>query len=138
MTKIPIKVRKEIANDPTYRVCKLEGHHGHICGGRITMEHAIIYAGRQIQEKWAIVSICARGQEVDQFQDAHTMNKELNQWVAFNQATDEELQAFKKASIPYISQRERLNRKYGIWKLPGAKTLWPESDINYAIIGLNI
>lgn len=111
MTPIPAKIRKQIVNDPRYRFCALEGVEGHVCGGRITMEHAFIYAGKQIQQKWAIVPICAAGQEVDQFQDAHTMNKEMNQWVALNQATTEELLEFRRAD--YIGLKARLNQKYG-------------------------
>lgn len=132
MTKMPQKLRKEIAADPQYKFCALVGHHDHVCGGRITMEHAMIYAGRQIQEKWAIVAVCAAGQEVDEFQDAHTMNKELNQWVALNQATDEELSHFKRA--PYIMIRHQLNKKYG----PYTRSFLPEleeSRIDYSIIG---
>lgn len=129
-----MKVRKEIDADPLYRHCALEGLHGHTCGGRITMEHALIYAGKQIQEKWAIVPVCAAGQEVDQYQDAHTMNKELNKWVAFNQATDAELIAFPKAFPTYIEQKVRLNRKYGVWK-PRKKVV-EESEINYQLIGV--
>lgn len=113
MTKIPQKVRKEIDADPRYKVCALYGQETHICGGRITMEHAFIYAGQQVQQKWAIVPVCARGQEVDHYQDAHTMNKELNQWVALNQATVEELSHFKRVS--YLMIRHQLNKKYGVY-----------------------
>ncbi len=136
MTKIPQKVRKEIAADLTYKVCKLAGYHGHICGGRITMEHALIYAGRQIQEKWAIVSICAAGQEVDQYQDAHTMNKELNQWVALNQATMDDLGRFSRA--PYVMLRHTLNKKYGVWVPPTVPKVdeVDEVGIDYSLIGL--
>lgn len=136
MGKIPLKVRAEIDADPTYKVCALKGLHGHICGGRITMEHALIYAGRQIQEKWAIVPICARGQEVDHYQDAHTMVKELNQWVAFNQATEDNFKPFYKAFPSYLSQRERLNRKYGVWKPAPVQKIQSitESGINYSLL----
>lgn len=132
MTPIPQKVRREIENDPGYRVCKLKGLHGHVCGGRITMEHALIYAGHQIQEKWAIVSLCARGHEVDQFQDSHTMNKELNVWVALNQATGDDLMRFPRA--PYLLLREHLNIKYGY---PGMqKPVQSETGIDYSLVGL--
>ncbi len=141
MTKMPLKLRKEIAADPTYRVCKLAGFPGHVCGGRITMEHAIIYAGRQVQEKWAIVSICAAGQEVDQYQDAHTMNKELNVWVALNQATQEELVKYPRAEVNWLFTRDRLNKEYGVWRFQGNKNLFPqhsfpEPKIDYSLIGL--
>lgn len=128
MTKIPTRVRVQIENDPNYKVCALIGHHGHVCGGRVTMEHALIYAGKQIQEKWAIVPICAKGQEVDQYQDAHTMNKDLNKWVALNQGSDDDFKMFPKAFPPYRQQREILNKKYGIW------SRYQDNQINYNLI----
>lgn len=92
----------------------LHGQKDHYCDGRITLEHALTFAGKQIQLKWAILAICARGHEVDQFQDAHTMVKEMHVWVALNRATDEDLRIISKAE-DYIRTRERLNRKYGSW-----------------------
>lgn len=130
MTKIPQNVRKEIQNDLSYRVCALKGLHGHICGGRITMEHALIYAGRQIQKKWAIIPVCAAGQEVDHYQDAHTMNKELNVWIALNFASDIDLAEFPRAN--YSILRDRLNKKYGVYiKIVPSHI---ESEINYDLI----
>lgn len=76
------------------------------------MEHALIHAGRQVDEKFAIISVCAAGQEVDQYQDAHTMDKNLNIWVALNRATDEELRSISKV-IDYKYKKELLNKIYG-------------------------
>lgn len=115
MIPIPMKIRREISIDPLYKTCALFGQEGHECGGRITFEHAIMFSGKRYQTKWAIIPLCARGHEVDQFQDAHTMNKELNIWVALNNATDEELRAISKAK-DYIFERDRLNKKYGEYK----------------------
>lgn len=129
---MPLKVRKEIDNDPRYRECALIDVPGHTCGGRVTMEHALIYAGKQIQEKWAIVPVCAAGQEVDAFQDAHTMKKDMNVWVALNQATDEELAAYPRAFPPYLIQRTRLNKKYGVYMVGAPRE---NEEINYGIIG---
>lgn len=97
---------------PSYKVCMLRAYPGHVCGGRITLEHAMIHAGRQVNEEWAIIACCARGQEVDFYQDAHTMDKNLNKWVALNRATDDELRAMSKA-IDLIRERDRLNGIYG-------------------------
>ncbi len=98
------------------------------------MEHAIIHAGRQVDAMWAIISVCARGQEVDFFQDAHTMDKRLNKWVALNRATDDELRAFSKA-IDYLRERERLNTIYG----PYVQACAPEiAGINYPDFTINI
>ncbi len=98
--------------DPGYTVCMLRAYPMHICGGRLTREHALINAGRQVDEKFAIISCCARGQEVDEYQDAGTMDKHLNQWVALNRATAVELFKLSKA-VDYLRERERLNKIYG-------------------------
>lgn len=113
MTPIPPKLRKIIDADPFYKTCALYGQKDHVCGGRITMEHTHIYAGKQIQELWAIIPICARGQEVDEYQDAHTMNKQMNKWVALNRASDADLSRFYKASPSYARERDRLNKLFG-------------------------
>ena len=55
MRPIPIKLRNEMASDPYYSRC---ARFGADCSGRITWEHAILYAGRQIQEKFAIIPLC--------------------------------------------------------------------------------
>lgn len=112
MRVISPRVRKQIDADPEYGACMLRAHPAHVCGGRITMEHALIHAGRQVDEKFAIIACCARGQEVDQFQDAHTMNKDMNRWVALNRATTEELASISKA-INYFRELARLNLIFG-------------------------
>ena len=77
----------------------------------MTWEHAIIYAGRQLDEAWAIVILCEYHHAVNNFQDGGDLQKEKNVWLAINQATDEELRAVSK-SIDYIVLKERLNDKY--------------------------
>lgn len=115
MNNVPPRLRKQLAADPEYARCALAGHPDHECGGRVTWEHAIIVAGKQVQERWAIVPVCAAGQEVDDYQDAHTMDKDMNKWVALNRATDDELEAISRA-IPYIRERARLNSSYGPYR----------------------
>lgn len=112
MNHIPTKLKKEILANPEYKTCMLKAWPGHICGGRITLEHALIYAGRQVQARFAIIAACARGHEVDQYQDAHTMDKELNHWVALNRATDQELESISKA-FDWKRERQRLNGLFG-------------------------
>lgn len=106
-----------MAVDPLYKICAFSTVPGHVCGGRVTWEHALTFSGRKIQIPWAIIPICARAHEVDEFQDAHTMNKEMNVWVALNRATDDELRAVSK-STDYIRERDRLNRIYGVYTPP--------------------
>lgn len=109
------ELREELAQDPEYSRCSLQGHGE--CGGRITREHALIHAGKKIQERWAIIPLCAKHHNVDEYQDDKTMVKEMNVWVALNRATDEELFRYSKA-VNYIFVRERLNKKYGVYNPP--------------------
>jgi len=114
MAPIPLKLRKEMSVDPFYSVCALAGHHGHICGGKITWEHAITYASRQLQQKWAIVPICERGHGLGKFMDTGSLKKDLNVWIALNRATEEELLEISKAGDAK-KRRDHLNQRYGIW-----------------------
>lgn len=117
MRKIPIKMLKEMLSDPVYSVCARKDDPEHQCEGRITLEHALIYAGKQINAKWAIVPLCAKAHSVDQFQDGGDLDKDRNVWIALNRATNEELIAVSKA-INYLSVRDRLNKRYGRWTQP--------------------
>lgn len=82
------------------------------CAGRITWEHAIIFAGRQLDKAWSIVKLCERHHEVNSYQDNGDLQKEKNVWIALNQATDLELKEVSKA-IDYGKMKSRLNAKYG-------------------------
>jgi len=106
---IPKSLLKEILADPYYKKCirKKEGK----CKGRTTLEHTTIYEGNQIQEKWAIVPLCAFHHGVDVYQDKGDLKKELGQWIALTRATDEELERISKA-IDYKARRNYLNDKY--------------------------
>ena len=117
MNNIPQKLRITLAADPEYKVCAKSGFPGHICDGRITWEHAVIYAGKQVQARWAIIPICALAHSVDWHQNNGDLNKEVNLWIALNRASDEELDAYSKV-IPYRAYRTRLNEKFGPWKNP--------------------
>lgn len=116
MRKIPETLKQDILADRFYERCALR-HTPHCCGcaGRVTWEHAIIYAGRQLNEKWAIVPLCERCHGVNSYQDVTAVNKELSVWVALNMATDAELLAVSKATN-YLRERDRLNNKYGTYR----------------------
>lgn len=85
------------------------------CRGRMTKEHAIIYASRQLQEEWAILDICAYHHSVDEFQDGPGLDKERNLWIALNRAPEERLINLSKG-VDQVVLRNRLNEKYGIYK----------------------
>lgn len=110
MRAIPATLRNEMESDPYYKRCCME-FRGE-CEGRITWEHALIFAGKQINEKWAIIPLCEFHHAVGQFQDAGDLKKEMNVWVALNRAIESELLAYSKA-IDYVKLKRRLNEKYG-------------------------
>lgn len=93
MRPIPPKLRKQLAEDPKMKVC---ARNGWDCAGRITWEHAFIYAGRQINEAWAIVPLC------EYHHLGKGLNKKLNRQIAISQATPEDLQKYPKKDWNYV------------------------------------
>src|SRR5215510_1054527 len=70
-------LREELANDNYYCHCARQSED---CSGRITWDHAIIHAGRQINEKWAIIPLC-------EFHHlGYGLNKQINQCIALLRA----------------------------------------------------
>lgn len=112
---IPKKQREDMSRDPWYRICALGHVEGHECGGKITWEHCIIFQGKKLQERWAIIPLCERGHAVNNYQDAGTMDKQMNIWVALNMATDEELIEISKVE-QYLHTRDYLNTIYGPYR----------------------
>jgi len=107
MRPIPPTLKKEMEADPYYKICARRKDGG--CAGRVTWEHTIIYAGKQLNEKWAIIPLCERHHAVDNYQDNGILDKNENIRIALNRATDIELKAISKAQ-DYIAIRDRLNK----------------------------
>jgi len=87
MRPIPKKLKDEISSDPYYLKCARSGSD---CRGRITWEHAFIYSGRQINEKWAIIPLCVYHHLGD------GLNKRINEKIAVNRATEEDLKKYPR------------------------------------------
>lgn len=101
-----------MAADPYYKTCaRKDTFEDHECQGRITWEHVIIHAGKQLQAKWAIIPICEWAHSVGAHQDGGDLDKEKNQYIAINRATDEELEAVSGA-MDYQRLKKYLNKKY--------------------------
>lgn len=111
MRRISDKVKQKILQDKFYTKC---ARHGSECKGRITWEHTLIYAGKQIDEVWAIIPLCEYHHAVNTYQDSGDLRKEVNVWIALNRATDDDLIKYSKA-VDYIKKREDLNKKYGTY-----------------------
>jgi hypothetical protein len=101
MRPIPPQLRKQMADDEYYKECCLGGS----CDGKVEWHHNLIYAGRQVNEKFCILPLC------EFHHDNIAWFKELVDWHMLNRATDEELKAYSKA-VDYIAMRERLNKKF--------------------------
>lgn len=102
-TPIPIKMRREMAEMPYYRLCALRSEHD--CEGRITWEHAMTHGSKKVQEIWAIIPLC---------EWSHLgpgLNKEKNQWIALSRATDEDIEKYPRTD--WIQKRRYLVDKYG-------------------------
>jgi hypothetical protein len=101
MRPIPKQLRDEMADDPFYKQCCL----GDNCYGKIEFHHNLIYAGRQVNEKWAILPLCKF------HHDNIAWVRRRVDHIMLNRATDGELRAYSKA-IDYVALRERLNKEH--------------------------
>ena len=111
MHAIPQPLRETMSTDPYYTKCaRFELLHDHVClpdpltRKLIEWEHVFIYAGKQIQEWWAIIPICYLVHRGGQ------LNKEINEWIALNRATPEDLALYPKRD--WIQRLKYLNAKY--------------------------
>lgn len=116
MNKVPQKLRKKWAIEDLLGMVRecMRSEEGD-CAGRVTKEHAIIFAGKQLQEEWAILDICEYHHGVNNFQDRGNLNKEKHVWIALNRAPEERLLELSK-SVDQVALRNRLNAKYGIYQ----------------------
>lgn len=83
----------------------------HECAGRSTMEHAMKYAGRQVNEAWAIIRLCARAHNVDQWQTSGgILDKRKNEYLALTHATEADLSRFPRSGWKQL--KLHLGREY--------------------------
>lgn len=118
---IPKKMREEMANDVYYCQCaRYDALHDHECmadpmtGKLIEWEHALTYRGSKLNEIFAIVPICWWAHR------GPGMVKEINEWLALNRISDEELEA-KYQRTNWVQKKRYLNSKYGIPNLSTTK-----------------
>jgi len=97
---IPLKLRKQISEDPFMKVCIHKMYRGEVGTGELQWEHALLYGGKQIQESWAIVP-CRKSFNVD----ATGKTKRFNQYIALLRATDEDLSKYPKKDWKQLKRR---------------------------------
>lgn len=102
MRKIPEKLRMEMANDPFYKACAVTGR----TDQKIDWHHNLIYAGRQVNEKWCIIPLSK------DVHDKIEIWKDHVDRIMLNRATDQELERYSKV-IDLKAKRDRLNKIYG-------------------------
>jgi len=85
MRPISQRVKKILEQEPN--ICARRNAD---CQGRITWEHAFIYAGKQVDEPWAIIKICWYHHL------GAGLNKRENQRIAIKQATLEDLAKYPR------------------------------------------
>jgi hypothetical protein len=110
MNNIPKKLRDEMAADPFYTRCCITGELG-TRSNPIQWHHNLIFAGKQVQEKFCILPI--RKSIHDQVH--HELIRDRLNWVMLNRATYEELERYRKV-LNYIEMLEHLNGCLGVWK----------------------
>lgn len=86
MRPIPPKLREKIAADPWMKKCIYVG-----CSGKPEWEHAMIYAGKQVNEAWAILPVCEYHHRGD------GLDKRFNEYVALSRATAADLARYARA-----------------------------------------
>ena len=109
MIAIPLKLRKEMSEDPYYYRCAREDG---TCKGRITWEHALLYANKRVQEKFAIIPICEYHHGLGKYWNKEGFNKEINELIALSRATEEDFNKYPKAKERWKQQLKYLKNKY--------------------------
>ena len=106
MRPIPLKIRKQLAEDPNMKVCiyTSEDAPNHDCGGRITFEHAIVYSGRQVTDAWATVPCC------ENHNSGRAMVKTYNRLRALEKATPEDLAKYPR--VDWEQEKRFLKSKF--------------------------
>lgn len=96
MRPISQKFRKQFDTTPYFKVCARKNG---TCDGRITIEHAFIYAGRQIDELWNFVPLCWHHHL------GAGLDKKINECLALKRATSEDLIKYPRKNWAIISKQ---------------------------------
>ena len=108
---MPPDLRADLSDDPEYQKCARLGPD---CDGRITWEHAITYAGRQVQKRWAILPLCEFHHSVNKHQDGGNLNKEINRLLCYRRGRISEWRRdYPKAVDAWVKEWKYLEQKYG-------------------------
>lgn len=101
MPNIPLKHRNIINEDSYYRTCARRGSD---CDGRMTIEEAFCYAGKQVKEMWNYIPLCEYHHGLGKYlNNGGGLDKKINQEIALSRATIFEI----KSNYPRLLWRKR-------------------------------
>jgi len=109
MRKISKRVRDRILGSEFYDTCCRKDERD--CDGGITWEHALIYAGRQMDEVFAILPVCEFHHAINMYQDGGKMDKKKHEWIAISRMTQEDKIKYSKRN--WSQELSALNSVYG-------------------------
>lgn len=119
MTRIPKKLRDSLAEDPFYLRCCVTGEKAKP-GDRIEWHHNLIFGGKQVQARFAILPVLHSIHERANDPDV----RERLDWVMLNRMSTEDLMLYGKG-INWGARLEYLNYRFGVWQL------WVDQEIQY-------
>jgi hypothetical protein len=102
---IPDDIREEMLKDKFYKKCCVSGRKDE----RIEWHHNLIYASKQIQEKFCILPL---------LKSVHrdiVKHKEKCDWIMLNRASEQQLTKYSKV-INYRHKLKILNEKFGTYR----------------------
>ena len=84
MTRIPPKIKEQLAADPFMKQCCITGDH------RAEWHHVWIYGGKQIQEVWAILPLSLRKHRIgaEAFHNGCRETKDLCMFISLCRCRD--------------------------------------------------
>ena len=66
------------------------------CAGRLTVEHALYYAGKKIQDDFALIDLCEFHHGVEHYANCYGQNKRRHREIAMAQATEADKKKYPK------------------------------------------
>ena len=112
MIPMPRALRIDLNADPWMHKCCLAVFAWHHCAGPIEWEHRWKYAGKRIQERWAILPVCKYGHEIKtrgtNDRGAQIIKDELAR-ISLSRATAEDLAKYPRFN--WAQEKERLGMR---------------------------
>jgi len=84
----PVCERRKVLND-------------HECGGRLTFEHVWKYAGRQVNEPWAIITLCEWAHSLGPYMGTGGLDKRINEYLSRRHLLDLTPDEFDATRLKY-------------------------------------